>query len=62
MGVLVAVGATVLVAVGAGVDEGAGEAVGVTTAAGPQAMRVRSRKSVVSFFMVPPLGISWAEL
>lgn len=43
-----------LVAVGAGVDEGAGEAVGVTIAAGPQAMRVRSRNSAVSFFMFPP--------
>jgi hypothetical protein len=48
------VGIAVLAAVGAGVDEGTGEAVGVTTAAGPQAMRVKSRNRELSFFIFPP--------
>ena len=55
IGVLVAVGADVLVAIGAGVDEGLGVTVGVVIAAGPQAMRVKSRNRVASFFMVLPI-------
>ena len=55
-GVLVAVGADVLVAVGgAGVDEGLGATVGVAITAGPQAMRVKSRNRDASFFMIPPI-------
>jgi hypothetical protein len=57
IGVLVAVGADVLVAVsGAGVDEGLGATVGVVITAGPQAMRVKSRNRDVSFFMFPSHG------
>ena len=58
IGVLVAVGTDVLVAIGAGVDEGLGVTVGVVIAAGPQAMRVKSKSNQMSFFIFPPNFVS----